>query len=297
MPWLKFEVEADHDQAEPVAQALEDCGALAVTVEDARHEPQFEDTGRVTTYWTQNRISALFPTIADVEAVVRQITERLGKPPVYTLEMLGDVDWQAACRAHFTPMQFGSTLWVCPSWVEPPQPDAVNVFVDPGLAFGTGTHPTTRLCLEWLATRRYADEDVIDYGCGSGILAIAALKLGAGHAWGVDNDPRALAVSTENATRNHVGGRYRALPPEPLSDSLKADIVLANILAEPLGTLAPDLTRLVRPSGMLVLSGVLHDQVDSVRRRYAGRFSFDTRLRDDKAHGLRWAILVGSRIA
>ena len=188
-------------------------------------------------------------------------------------------------------MQFGANLWVVPSWLTPPEPDAANVVLDPGMAFGTGTHATTAMCLEWLATHPPRDLEVIDYGCGSGILAIAALKLGAAHALGIDTDPQALTVSYENAERNQVIEQLVLCLPDAAPARSSADVLLANILAGPLVQLASRLTALVRPGGTLILSGLLANQAEEVEAAYAAHFAMERRVRDG------WAMLVGRKLA
>ncbi len=219
----------------------------------------------------------------------------MGMSVACQLQTLPDRDWQTVWQERFKPMRFGTNLWVCPSWCTPPQGDAINVFIDPGLAFGSGNHPSTQLCLEWLAQYTFEGESVIDYGCGSGILAIAALKLGAQCAWGVDNDPRARQVSQNNAAHNGVAERYEALPPEALPESLATDIVLANILARPLIELAPHLISLLRPGGSLVLAGLLEDQLATVSRQYARKLDLETHFYREGASGHRWTMLVGTK--
>jgi ribosomal protein L11 methyltransferase len=171
----------------------------------------------------------------------------------------------------FKPMAFGKRLWICPSWHTPPDKDAVNIFLDPGLAFGSGTHPTTALCLEWLEGCPLQDKDLIDYGCGSGILAIAGLKLGAQHAWGVDNDPQALKASQVNAEKNSVKERLITYLPEQMPD-IEADVLVANILANPLIELRDKLAHLVRPGGHIALSGILEEQQEQVMQAYSEHF-------------------------
>jgi len=187
-------------------------------------------------------------------------------------------------------MHFGANLWVVPSWLTPPEPDAANIILDPGMAFGTGTHATTAMCLEWLAAHPPRNLEVIDYGCGSGILAIAALKLGAAHALATDTDPQALTVSHENAERNQVTGRLALYLPDALPAQASADVLLANILAGPLVQLAPRLTALVRPGGRLILSGLLASQVAEVETAYATHFVFERRVHDG------WAMLAAQKI-
>lgn len=290
MPWLKLKLHSDKDEAERLAACLEECGAIAVTLEDAADEPIFEIAWERPPIWSAVRLTALFPEYTDVDAVLAQMAQTLGHGVAgHQTDLLADEDWASSWKARYKPLKAGKNLWVCPSWMTPPDPEAVNVILDPGMAFGTGDHPTTALCLEWLSEQALAGKTVLDYGCGSGILAIAALKLGAQEAYAVDTDPQALAVTHRNAAHNAVTERLRVLPPEDLAPELAADIVLANILAGALVELAPRLKRRVRPGGRLALSGILAEQADEVRGQYAPEFAFETR----PDHG--WVLLAGTR--
>ena len=292
MPWLQITLESTRDDAPRLGDALEEAGAVSVSLEGADAEPLFEtDWNDTTPVWKQTRVVALFAEDADVPAAMRMVATLLSLPavPAFKTETIADQDWVRVWMDRWRPMHFGAQLWVVPSWLTPPEPDAANVILDPGMAFGTGTHATTAMCLEWLAAHPPRDLDVIDYGCGSGILAIAALKLGAAHALGTDTDPQALTVSRENAERNQVTGRLALCLPDALPADASADVVLANILAGPLIHLAPRLTALVRPGGRLVLSGLLANQADEVEEAYAAHFVFERRVHDG------WAMLAGRK--
>ncbi|MEE9559835.1 MAG: 50S ribosomal protein L11 methyltransferase [Acidiferrobacterales bacterium] len=295
MPWLKLELETDCNDVANVVQALEECGALAVTISDARDQALFEDDVDATALWAHNRVSGLFPAGADIAALVQQLEQSTQTALAYRVEPLAERDWQSACTDSHGPLHFGANLWVCPTWSKPPAADTVNVFIDPGLAFGSGAHPSTQLCLTWLAEHGCERRQVIDYGCGSGILAIAALKLGAARAWGVDHDLRALQVSEANAAYNGVAERYRALTPASLPHALVADIVFANILAKPLIELAPALINRMKPGAALILSGLLEEQAGQVLAHYAKECTLTLHVRDDPAQGRRWAMLAGRR--
>jgi ribosomal protein L11 methyltransferase len=295
MPWLQLKLEADKNRVEQIIQVLDECGALSVTVEDKGQHAQFQEQSDTAVFWTHNRITGLFPANADVAAIMQQIEQHTGAAPAYSVDTLPDRDWELVWQAEYRPLQISTKLWICPSSSTPPQPAATNVYIDPGLAFGSGTHPTTRLCLEWLAERDIVNNDVIDYGCGSGILAIAALKLGARRAWGIDNDARALQASQENAVHNAVAGCYQSLAPESLPPRLQADIVLANILAQPLMALAPRLTTLVRNGGHLILSGLLESQASAVCACYAQELVIQAQVQREDAQGYRWVMLAMSR--
>ncbi len=198
-----------------------------------------------------------------------------GDLPEHHVEEIADQDWERSWMDNFQPMRFGRRLWIVPSWHAAPEPDAVNLLLDPGLAFGTGTHPTTALCLEWLDGQELAGRQVLDFGCGSGILAIAALLLGAERAVGTDIDPQALEASRDNASRNGIEpARFPVYLPADLPQR-QADVLVANILAGPLVSLAPQLTGLVRPGGLLALSGILAEQAEEVRAAYSAHFDLD----------------------
>jgi len=269
MPWLQLSLEAGAQDPEHLSDLFTDLGALSVTLVDAADEPVLEPGPGETPLWSHTRVVALFDAGIDPESVRAGLARHIGDAARHmTAEPLEDRDWTRAWMDDFAPMRFGERLWVIPGDMTPPAPDAVNLRLDPGLAFGTGTHPTTALCLAWLDAHPPAGQDVIDYGCGSGILAIAALKLGARRVRGVDIDPQALIASRDNARRNGVEAGLALylpadLPAEP------ADLLLANILANPLIELAPTLVSLVRPGGRLVLSGILAGQADAVAAAYA----------------------------
>lgn len=297
MPWLQITFEATRDDAQRLSDALEEAGAVSVSLEGADAEPLFEtDWNDTTPVWKQARVSALFTEDADIPAAMQMVATLLAlpAPPAYKSETIADQDWVRVWMDRWKPMRFGGSpggnnLWVVPSWLAPPDPNAANIILDPGMAFGTGTHATTAMCLEWLARNAPRDQGVIDYGCGSGILAIAALKLGARSALGIDTDPQALTVSTENAERNGVNDRLVLFLPEAMPIEVSADVVLANILAPALLALAPRLTALTRTHGTLLLSGLLAHQADEVEAAYAHDFSLQRVVTDD------WALLVGHK--
>jgi ribosomal protein L11 methyltransferase len=274
MAWLELKVSLDGLDAERVEEVLLEAGALSVTFEDAGDEPIFEPSAEPT-LWSHTRLAALFPAHADLDAVRALLLVRLGLPklPAHRVEPLEDRDWTREWLKDFKPMRFGHKLWICPTAYTPPDPQAVNLLLDPGLAFGTGTHATTALCLEWLDGAGLKGLDVIDYGCGSGILAIAAARLGAKRVWAVDHDPQALTATRANAERNQVLGGLQISLAEALP-KLQADLLLANILARPLMELAPLFARRLKPGGTAVLSGILDTQDEDIRRAYAPWFDF-----------------------
>ncbi|MDP5255455.1 MULTISPECIES: 50S ribosomal protein L11 methyltransferase [unclassified Vibrio] len=278
MPWIQIKLNATNENAEPIGDMLmELTGALSVTFLDAHDTPVFEPLPGETRLWGDTDILALYDADTDTKWVVEQIksSQLLAADFAYKVEQLEDKDWEREWMDNFHPMKFGQRLWVCPSWRDIPEPDAINVMLDPGLAFGTGTHPTTALCLEWLEGLDLQGKTVIDFGCGSGILAIAAIKLGAEKVIGIDIDPQALQASHDNAQRNGVADKLDVYLPQNQPEGLIADVVVANILAGPLRELSTVITSLVKPQGQLAMSGVLDTQAQDVARYYQADFSLD----------------------
>lgn len=266
--WLQLRLEVPEALLEAVDGVCVAAGALSVTVEDAADDPVYEPLPGEVRTWPHNRVSVLFPADHDPAPLHAELAVLLGGDvPGWRIEALADRDWERAWLDDFRPMRFGRRLWVCPSDREPPEPQAVNLILDPGLAFGTGTHPTTALCLEWLDGHA-APATLLDYGCGSGILAIAALLLGAESAWGIDLDPQALLATHDNAARNGVAARLQTGLPDALPTDLSVELLLANILAGPLVDLAPRLVEHLVPGGALVLSGILPEQAEAVAAAY-----------------------------
>ena len=282
MPWIQTHLVVDKSRAPLIELLFENLGALSVTLGDAGDEPMLEPAPGETPLWSATRVTGLFSGDTDIDGLRSAINQALNRETgqQLQLEVLEDRDWERAWLERFRPMRFGKRLWICPSGHRVEQPDAAVVDLDPGLAFGTGTHPTTALCLEWLDGAALAGRTLIDYGCGSGVLAIAALKLGAAHAVGVDHDPQAILASRDNAQRNGVSERlelfldrdFRATP---------APLVVANILANVLVELQPRLDPLVAPGGELVLSGILREQAEEVIDAYRGSLRFDEPVERD----------------
>ena len=268
--WKQYSLTVEKKVAEHTMTFFESLGACAITFQDAKDDPIFEPKDALP-IWETTRVMALFDATMDQDAIHKEIWQHFDEVALSTLhvEKIEDEDWQQRCQSHFKPMSFGGeTLWVYPSWERPAQPQEPYVELDPGLCFGTGSHATTRLCLEWLAQHIKEQALVIDYGCGSGILGIAALKLGARLVHAVDNDPQALQSTTENANKNHIAhSNLVCFLPEALPDK-KADVVIANILYEPLLLLKDVLLSHVRPGGFLVLSGLLKEQRQNIIDHY-----------------------------
>ncbi|WP_104657243.1 50S ribosomal protein L11 methyltransferase [Ralstonia insidiosa] len=275
MTYRECVLEVSRDDAEALSEALFDLGALSVSVEDAdadtpEEQPLFGEPGHEPTRlaWNRSRVVALLADDADPALLVAAAANEIGLSPLpqYTVREVEEQDWVRVTQSQFEPIHIGEHIWVVPSWHDAPEPDAVVLELDPGLAFGTGSHPTTRLCMEWLEQHVQPGERTLDYGCGSGILAIVAKKLGAGETVGVDIDPNAVEASRYNAERNHVEAAF-ALPDDAPEGTF--DLVVANILSNPLKLMAAMLCARVRPGGRLILSGVLERQAEEVAAAYA----------------------------
>lgn len=270
MSWLQLQLITDRENSDALEDALLAAGACSVTLQDNADQPLFEPPPGATPLWDDIRLIGLFTADHNPQDIVDAVQAAFGAVlPPHRIEILEDKDWIREWMDSYQPMRFGTRLWICPSWRTPPEPEAVNLMLDPGLAFGTGTHPTTSLCLSWLDGLDLDGKTVIDFGCGSGILGIAALLLGAKKVIAIDNDPQALLATRDNAQRNGQGDdRIQALLPEQLADNVSVDVVIANILAAPLISLAPQLYGRLREGGDIALSGILAEQADSVRRAY-----------------------------
>tara|TARA_B100000700_G_scaffold326660_1_gene438856 strand:- start:28 stop:849 length:822 start_codon:yes stop_codon:yes gene_type:complete len=266
-------------------------GAQAVTYRDAADTPIFEPPLGKVLLWKQTLVTGLFDASLDMKPVVANLEKAkvLSKPLQYKLDGLEDKDWELEWMDNFHPIQFGDRLWICPTWRDIPDPNAVNILLDPGMAFGTGTHPTTAMCLEWLDANVKGGEQVVDFGCGSGILGIAALKLGSAKAMGIDIDKQALLSTQENAERNQVADQFDVFLPEQHPNA-QADLVLANVLAGPLRELSDIIKGFVKPGGRLVLSGILERQAQSVMDAYAPEIEFETPTQQEE-----WVMLAGYR--
>ncbi|ELJ8549346.1 50S ribosomal protein L11 methyltransferase [Vibrio cholerae] len=278
MPWIQIKLNATNDNAEAIGDMLmEETGAVSVTFLDAKDTPVFEPLPGETRLWGDTDVVALYEADMDTSLILQQIkaSNMLAEGFAHKVEQVEDKDWEREWMDNFHPMQFGRRLWICPSWREVPDPQAVNVMLDPGLAFGTGTHPTTALCLEWLDNLDLSGKTVIDFGCGSGILAIAAIKLGAAKVIGIDIDPQALLASKDNAARNGVEDKIEVYLPKDQPEGLVADVVVANILAGPLRELSPIIKGLLKPGGQLAMSGILDTQAESVAEFYRDDLELD----------------------
>jgi ribosomal protein L11 methyltransferase len=283
MSWTEVVIEIKREHAEALSDALMEAGALSVSVEDAdegtdQEQPLFGEPGMEPTEaaWEHSRVVALTELDADQAAIVAEAAAAVGmqEAPAFATRFVADEDWVRLTQSQFAPIHIGKNIWVVPSWHAAPDPDALILELDPGLAFGTGSHPTTRLCMEWLEANPAPGKTVLDYGCGSGILAMVAKKVGAGDVAGVDIDPQAIESARDNAARNNCEIDYYlpdsfAVSAKPQHATGKFDIVVANILSSPLKLMAPMLSGRVAPGGALILSGVLARQAEEVAAAYA----------------------------
>jgi ribosomal protein L11 methyltransferase len=295
MSYAALRFDADALATDLWADVLQDAGALAVDIADAHAEtadesPRYDEPGALATpLWPVNRVTALFASAAALAAALAAISARGEALPPHEIFDVPEQDWVRATQAQFTPLRITGSLWIVPSWCDAVDPAAINIALDPGLAFGTGSHPTTQLCLRWLAQELRAGQSVLDYGCGSGILAIAACRLGAGRVVGTDIDPDAIAAGRANAQRNGVDATFVPIGGLPAIEGA-FDNVVSNILANPLISLAPALARQVRPGGRIVLSGILDAQAADVMKAYGRWFTIGVCERDTG-----WCALAGIR--
>ncbi len=267
--WLQIGLRVDPDQVESSEEALLELGAHSVTLLDAGDHPVHEPAPGETPLWPDIVVQGLFDGSMELAALSQALVDSglIGDPTALIVERLGDRDWTRAWMDRYEPLRFGQSLWICPSHIEPDPDWPIVIRLDPGLAFGSGTHPTTALCLEWIDRHELAGSRVIDFGCGSGILAIACALKGAARIIAVDHDPQALTATMNNARRNNVADRIECLLPDQF-EVQAADLVVANILAGPLIELAPRLGECVRAGGNLVLSGILPEQATGVAAAY-----------------------------
>ena len=283
---MQLQIEQCHrDDVDKLSDALDETGALSVTLTDQFDDPILEPAPGAAPLWPNVVVHALYAEEVDAELARALIADAF--PALsYSIHPLPDQDWERTCLDQFKPQQFGSRLWVCPSWLTPPEPDAVNLILDPGLAFGTGSHATTSLCLTWLDQAELNQKQVIDYGCGSGILALAALKLGAEHVHAVDIDEQALLATQNNAVENAITATQLTVS-QPDTLNTPVDLLIANILLAPLLALKNRFRELLKDTGTLVVSGLLAEQAPALIDAYQVDFVHDaTRIEGD------WALVV-----
>jgi len=289
--WWRISATVALDAADRVEETLEVLGALAITRMDAGDSPQFDAALPDKPRWALQSVSGLFTRDTDMASIEGPLVAVAGNEAALRIDSVADQDWELSGRTSFAPVQISERLWICPPW--DPLPDFSNqiqVTITPGLAFGTGTHATTQLCLQQIERHNLEGSKVLDWGCGSGVLAIAALHLGAGSATGVDLDPKAMVASRENALLNGVADALNLCTPDALSDDAQFDLVVANILAGTIMELAATLQQHLKPQGVLILSGILAAQVDRVCSSFA-QYNLTSTYREE------WACLCGSRIA
>jgi ribosomal protein L11 methyltransferase len=294
MTWRQLSLTCQAAQLDEVEELMMELGALSISLRDAHDEPIYEPLPGETPIWRESIVSATFARDSDPEELAQRLLARL--PPqlaaTVTEASFQDRDWQQAYRQHFKPLQCAPKLWIVPTWSDPPDPDATIVRLDPGLAFGTGSHPTTALCLAWLAEQDLQHQKLIDYGCGSGILAIAAIKLGADHVLAVDIDQQALTACKSNMEINAIpAAQIEVCLPAAVGETA-ADLLMANILAGPLVDLAGQFARLVNPGGKIVLSGILISQLNDIQSAYSNFFALEPARQSGD-----WACIGGSRLS
>jgi ribosomal protein L11 methyltransferase len=288
--WVQLQAEVSRQNSSAAEDGMLDAGAVSVTIEDAADQPILEPNVGETPLWDQCIVKGLYPASVDVEQISAQLQTTIDSKLCW--ELLEDKDWSQEWKKYFQPRKCGDRLWICPSWSDVPEPDDINLLLDPGLAFGTGSHPTTYLCLRWLDQQDLTDKTVIDYGCGSGILGIAALLLGAKTVIAIDNDPQALLASRDNARRNQIAdAQLLTCLPQDIPTHIRADVMLANILAAPLIELASSISNLTELQGLLCLSGLLGTQVDDVSKPYLDCFDFSKTTIEDE-----WAQLSARKM-
>lgn len=283
MPWLQLKVKTSRSHTEKLEDALLASGAVSVTLQDAADQPIFEPALGETPLWDDVHITGLYSADIDTVTATSQAQEVFGDElPAHKWELLEDKDWEREWMKNYHAIRCGERLWICPSWQAPPEPDKINLMLDPGLAFGTGTHPTTFMCLQWIDQQDLSGLHIVDYGCGSGILGIAALLMGARQVIGVDIDPQALLATTDNARRNKLPADAMPVYFPPRCPKIEVDVVLANILAGPLAELATTLNALTKPGGKICLSGILGVQAEAVMAAYQPWFDFDAVVNQDE---------------
>ncbi|MBO1927012.1 50S ribosomal protein L11 methyltransferase [Thiomicrorhabdus sp. 6S2-11] len=292
MAWIQINTTAAEALAEPLSDAFMECNSASVTFQDAEDRPIFEPELGTTPIWETTRVTALFDAEVDGKAMIEMVKQIVpaASELTFKIDQLEDKDWIREWMDQFQPMQFGDNLWIIPSWCEAPNPEAINLMLDPGMAFGTGTHPTTAMCLRWLDANPPADKTVIDYGCGSGVLALAACKLGAAKVSGTDIDPQAIQASQQNAADNEAEMHFALVKD---FDSEPVDLLIANILSGPLKELASEFQRLVKTGGQLVLSGLLQTQAAELQEHYKD-FGFELNTLETEEE---WARLSGHKVS
>lgn len=295
MRWLQVRVTVSKQQVALAETLMESLGALSVILDDAQDQALLEPLPGETPLWDEVIVTGLFEEDADIAQLEGFLSTQLQGMRIQH-DYLEEQVWERAWMDHYEPIQCGERLWIVPEWLAPPKPDAINLMLDPGLAFGTGNHASTFLCMQWLDQQDLKDKIVIDYGCGSGILGIAALLLGAKQVYAVDIDPQAILATRQNAELNGVQDRIWTGQPEAFEQqflTIQADVMVANILAGPLSQLASTFANLVKPHGLIAMAGIIEEQVEDLRHSYANWFNLHTlAMREEN-----WCRLSGERLA
>ncbi|WP_413520292.1 50S ribosomal protein L11 methyltransferase [Psychrobacter glacincola] len=305
MAWQQLHLQCEKDNVDLAEALLLEAGALSIALDDAGDQPLFEPLPGESPLWDEVILTGLFD--ATIESgtpdVIEQLSHEIGAQVQASrtwVSAVDDKDWEREWMSNYKPIECANDLWIVPNWLTPPNPKATNIIMDPGLAFGTGYHATTRLCLDWLTEQDLTDKVVIDYGCGSGILGIAALLLGARHVYAVDIDPQAVLATNQNAARNHVGNRLQAFLPEDFTtfwqqqNVAPVEVMVANILAKPLIALAPYFVTLMAPKSRIVLAGLIESQTEQVSEAYQPYFALDPKHAYTAQEDQHWQRLSGT---
>lgn len=301
MAWQQLHIQCEKSQADMTETLMLEAEALSISLDDAGDQPLFEPLPGESPLWDEVIVTGLFNSDVNLETISSEIAQQVVASRVW-VSQVDDKDWSREWMKNYQPIACAGNLWIVPKWLTPPDPQATNIMMDPGLAFGTGYHATTRLCLDWLTEQDLTDKVVIDYGCGSGILGIAALLLGAKQVYAVDIDPQAILATHQNAERNNVQDKLQAFLPDAFKafcdshDILPVDMITANILAKPLISLAPYFATLLKPQGHIVLAGLIENQVADVKAGYAPYFMMSDEFTFSSQEDRHWHRLSGTRL-
>ncbi len=305
MAWQQLHLQCEKANVDLAEALLLEAGALSIALDDAGDQPLFEPLPGESPLWDEVILTGLFDASAEngsrqaVEQLSHEIAAEVNASRIW-LTAVADKDWEREWMSHYHPIECANDLWIVPNWLTPPKPEATNIIMDPGLAFGTGYHATTRLCLDWLTEQDLTDKVVIDYGCGSGILGVAALLLGAKHVYAVDIDPQAVLATNQNAARNNVEGQLQAFLPDDFrafcaeQQVSAVNVIVANILAKPLISLAPYFATLIADKGRIVLAGLIESQTQQVSDAYSPYFALDAKHAYTAQEDQHWQRLSGT---
>ena len=305
MAWQQLHLQCEKANVDLAEALLLEAGALSIALDDAGDQPLFEPLPGESPLWDEVILTGLFDASAEngSRQALEQLSHEIGAEVNASrlwLTAVADKDWEREWMSHYHPIECANDLWIVPNWLKPPKPEATNIIMDPGLAFGTGYHATTRLCLDWLTEQDLSEKIVIDYGCGSGILGVAALLLGAKQVYAVDIDPQAVLATNQNAARNHVEAQLQAFLPDDFRvycaehNIAVVDVIVANILAKPLISLAPYFATLIADKGRIVLAGLIESQTEQVSKAYSPYFAMDAKHAFTAQEDQHWQRLSGS---